>query len=306
MGLKEKYREAWEALIKPAKFQFPREALGMPKQLIDGQIVHREDFTVANCDGFKLEGSFYHPENAEGKSLDIVMYLHTRGGTRLEGVYLINVLLPKMGLVVFDFAGSGYSEGEFITLGAKESRDVRLVIDRMRSNHNIGRIILWGRSMGAVASILFAAEPSNKGLISGMILDSPFSSFRRMIYDVVTIRKNVPLCIINAFLYFILKTIKAKTGVNLSKIEPIQKMAQIDLPGFFIVAHDDIISRPDKVKDLYLTLRHETKEFHLVQGEHNSQRDKIVILNALYFMLKCVSSRSKNSNEGWIETHKAE
>jgi len=305
MGIKDKYREAWEALIKPVKFQFPKEALGLQKQLIDGRVVLREDFNVLNCDGFKLEGSFYYPENTQGKSLDVVMYLHTRGGTRLEGVYLLNVLLPKMGLVVFDFAGSGYSEGEYITLGAKESRDVRLVIDRMKEKHSIGRIILWGRSMGAVASILFAAEPSNKGIISGLILDSPFSSFRRMIHDVVTIRKNVPLCIINAFLYFILKTIKKKTGVNLSKIEPIQKMAQIDLPGFFIVAHNDIISRPDKVKDLYLTLQNDTKEFHLVQGEHNSQRDKIVILNALYFMLKCVS-KGKNANGGLVEAQKAE
>jgi len=303
MGIKDKYREAWEALIKPVKFQFPKEALGLQKQLVDGRVVLREDFTVLNCDGFKLEGSFYYPEDIQAKSLDIVMYLHTRGGTRLEGVYLLNVLLPKMGLVVFDFAGSGYSEGEYITLGTKESHDVRLVIDRMKKTHNINKIILWGRSMGAVASILFAAEPSNKGIISGLILDSPFSSFRRMIYDVVTIRKNVPLCIINAVLYFILKTIKKKTGVSLSKIEPIQKMEQIDLPGFFIVAHNDIISRPDKVKDLYLTLQNETKEFHLVQGEHNSQRDKIVILNALYFMLKCVS-KGKSANGGSTELHK--
>jgi esterase/lipase len=295
MGIKDKYREAWEAMIKPVKFQFPKEALGLPKQMIDGRVVLRDDFSVQNCDDLRLEGSFYYPEEKSTQNIDIVMYLHTRGGSRLEGVYLLNVLLPKMGLAVFDFAGSGYSEGEYITLGAKESIDAKLVIDYLKKKHKVGKIILWGRSMGAVASILLASNIENQGLVCGLILDSPFSSFKRMIYDVVTVRKNVPLCLIDAFLFFILKTIKKKTGVNLSKIEPIKKIADIQVPIFFVVAHNDVISRPDKVKDLYLKVLHDEKEFHLVQGEHNSQRDKITILNSLYFMLKCVNRISNEA-----------
>ena len=301
MGLKDKYREAWHALIKPVRFQFPREALGLPRQMIDNNVVIREDFRVKNCDGFTLEGSFYRPENIPASGLNIVMYLHTRGGSRLEGTYLSNVLLPRIGLVVFDFAGSGYSGGEYITLGIKEARDVRLVLDHIKSKYNIAQLVVWGRSMGAVAAILFAAEKANRGHFSGLILDAPFSSFKRMVYDVITCQKNIPLCFIDAALYFILKTIKHKTGEDLSKIEPIKAITEVRKPAFFIVGHNDIISRPDKVKDLYLGLNCDVKEFHLVQGEHNSQRERSVVLNAVYFILKCFNNPGLDTN---VETRR--
>jgi len=50
-----------------------------------------------------------------------VVYLHTRGGCRIEGLFLLKIFLPKVGLLLFDFAGSGYSEGEYVTLGINES-----------------------------------------------------------------------------------------------------------------------------------------------------------------------------------------
>ena len=52
--------------------------------------------------------------------------------------------------------GSGYSEGEYITLGIKESWDTLKVIEYLNKNYNIGNIIIWGRSMGAVTAILAA------------------------------------------------------------------------------------------------------------------------------------------------------
>ena len=90
-------------------------------------------------------------------------------------------MLPKIGLVIFDFAGSGYSEGDYITLGIKEARDTKTVINYILSNFNIDKTILWGRSMGAVTSIIFMSDEKNKNLISGIILDSPFSCFKTMV-----------------------------------------------------------------------------------------------------------------------------
>lgn len=66
---------------------------------------------------------------------------------------------------MFDFSGSGYSEGNFITLGIKESDDVEKVVNYLKTNYKIGRIILWGRSMGAVTAILYSAKLTNQNLI---------------------------------------------------------------------------------------------------------------------------------------------
>lgn len=47
------------------------------------------------------------------------------------------------------------------------------------------RYLLWGRSMGAASAMLYAACYPNSDLC-GLILDSPFSSFRRLARDLVT------------------------------------------------------------------------------------------------------------------------
>lgn len=78
-------------------------------------------------------------------------------------------------LFCFDFAGSGISEGEYISLGWFERDDLATCIEHLRSTGRVTRIALWGRSMGAFTAILHAdRDPS----IAGLVLDSPFVSLR--------------------------------------------------------------------------------------------------------------------------------
>lgn len=285
MGLGEKYSEAWKTMIAPPRFKYDKAMLGPRFQIRDNHHVQMDEFKIKNCDGFEIEGNVYFPTEAE--STNFVVYLHTRGGCRLEGLFLEKVMLPKMGLVLFDFAGSGFSEGDFITLGVKEALDVRLVIQHLRASYKVDKVVIWGRSMGAVTAILFAQEELNQALINGLILDSPFSSFKRAVHDVVTSRVKVPTCMINCLLYFVLRTVKKKTGVSLGDLNPIKMVEKIKIPGFFMVCKEDIISKPDKVKDLYVKYGCKVKEFHLSPGEHQTSRDNKVIVAAIYFMLKC-------------------
>ena len=54
--------------------------------------------------------------------------------------------------VVFDFAGSGISEGKYVSLGYYEVEDIKSVLKHLRKRigDNI-KIVLCGRFMGAVA-----------------------------------------------------------------------------------------------------------------------------------------------------------
>lgn len=47
------------------------------------------------------------------------------------------------------------------------------------------RYLLWGRSMGAASALLYAERYPNSDLC-GLILDSPFCSFKRLAKDLVT------------------------------------------------------------------------------------------------------------------------
>ena len=106
--------------------------------------------------------------------------------------------------------------------------------------------------MGAVSAILFAQSLENQKLINGLILDSPFSNFKKMVHDVVAHNSKVPGCFVTLALKFLMSSIKKKTGVNLMKIKPIKCVDKINLPAFYLVCKDDIIARPDKVKSLYM------------------------------------------------------
>jgi alpha/beta superfamily hydrolase len=60
-------------------------------------------------------------------------------------------LLEKhINVVLFDFSGSGMSEGEYVTLGVRESQDLEDIIEVLYGEGKISDFALWGRSMGAV------------------------------------------------------------------------------------------------------------------------------------------------------------
>ena len=72
------------------------------------------------------------------------------------------------------------SEGEYISLGWHEREDVNLIVEHLRSHRRVSTIGLWGRSMGAVTSLLHAdRDPS----IAGIVCDSPFSDLKVLINE---------------------------------------------------------------------------------------------------------------------------
>jgi len=86
----------------------------------------------------------------------------------------IEKLLP-MGLSVFsfDFAGCGMSEGESISLGYFEKDDIACVVSFLRKIPKMGKIGLWGRSMGAVSCLGYARGDHD---LFCLILDSAFTN----------------------------------------------------------------------------------------------------------------------------------
>lgn len=72
-------------------------------------------------------------------------------------VYVERVLATGMNMCSFDFAGTGLSDGEYVSLGAHEQYDILEVLEYVTLNFGIKKYILWGRSMGAAAAIKFAS-----------------------------------------------------------------------------------------------------------------------------------------------------
>ena len=52
-------------------------------------------------------------------------------------------------------------------------------------------------------------------------------------------------CLVKLVLFFILKKVKNKIGVDLKDIDVIKNINKIKIPTFFMVGKEDVISRPD-------------------------------------------------------------
>ena len=86
-----------------------------------------------------------------------------------------------------------------------------------------------------------------------------------------------------------LKTVKKKTGNDLSLVKPIDWVEAVKLPVFFIVGKEDNLAKPTRVKSLFDKYGGENKQFFLVEGTHQSSRDAVVVQKAVAFALKTIA-----------------
>ncbi|CAD7925293.1 unnamed protein product [Amoebophrya sp. A25] len=85
-----------------------------------------------------------------------VIYLHGNSSCRLEAKEIWDYCLPLgFSLFCFDFAGSGNSDGDHVSLGFFEKDDLHTVIRYLQACAHVGPILLWGRSMGAVTAVKY-------------------------------------------------------------------------------------------------------------------------------------------------------
>lgn len=82
-------------------------------------------------------------------------------------------------VLLLDTRGHGGSEGDHITLGAREREDVRAAMDRLRQDGMAGSgLMLVGHSMGAVAVLRAAAGQTD---VRAVIAEAPYDTFRETI-----------------------------------------------------------------------------------------------------------------------------
>lgn len=172
------YKELWKAIIRPPRAKYDIEDLGTKKILIGKRVVIREDMELKNSRDLNLQCSWWKIESRPTQPRPVVIYLHGNSSCRVEATEHLKQLVELgVNLFSFDFAGCGKSDGEYISLGYFESEDVKLVVDYLRKQQEVSLIGLWGRSMGAVSTLMHADRDPGLACI---VLDSPFCSLKEL------------------------------------------------------------------------------------------------------------------------------
>jgi dipeptidyl aminopeptidase/acylaminoacyl peptidase len=144
------YQELVNAIIRPPRAQYREEHLGPPAFSFLGKRFTRTDFTLQTQRGLSLQCSHWEPVERTADRIPIVIYMHGNASARVEVLPQLTCLLA-LGVAVFafDFAGSGKSDGEHVSLGFYEREDLMCVVAHLRATDVVSTIALWGRSMGA-------------------------------------------------------------------------------------------------------------------------------------------------------------
>ena len=281
------YDELWKAIIRPNRDKYNDIELGPEKFPIKGKYFKRTDFTLTNKKNNKLVCSFWEPfdEEREYSKLPCVIYLHGNSSSRCEVVPEVKYLLKK-GITVFafDFTGCGWSDGEYISLGWHEQEDVACVVEFLRRSNKVSTIGLWGRSMGAVTALMYAAKDLS---IAGLVLDSPFSSLKNLINELAKDRVGLPDFIVRQAIKWIKETIKEKADFNLDDVEPKDYAEKCFIPAYFCHSKNDTFVNIHHCKDLY-NLYAGDKSIVYVKGNHNSERSIIFKDSVALFFYKAL------------------
>jgi pimeloyl-ACP methyl ester carboxylesterase len=124
------------------------ETLGPPAFNFCGKRFTRTDFTLRTKRGYNLECSHWEPVERSTDRIPVVIYMHGNSSARVEVIPQLSYLL-SLGVAVFafDFAGSGKSDGDYVSLGYYEREDLSCVVAHLRATAFVSTIALWGRSV---------------------------------------------------------------------------------------------------------------------------------------------------------------
>jgi len=282
--LENKYDFIWKSLIRPPRDNnYTSKDLGQEKFKINSTNFSRTDFTLYNKKKQKIFCSFWQPFDEERilPRLPCIIYLPGNSSSRCEAVNIIYYLLPlNITVFSFDFIGSGKSDGEYISLGYYEKEDVCTVINYLRKTNKVSTIGLWGRSMGAVTSLLTAeylcSDKNNIEFyneIRAIICDSPFQSLNSLINEYVKKKiKYILQIIINFVKKYVSDIVEKKAKFKIEKIDAIKAIKSFNhIPILFIHAINDNFISVENSKNLYNEYKGK-KEIILFDGNHNSPR----------------------------------
>jgi len=283
------YQELVNAIIRPPRAKYREEHLGPPAFSFLGKRFTRTDFTLQTKGGLNLQCSHWEPIERTAARIPIVIYMHGNASARVEVLPQLSVLLA-LGVAVFafDFAGSGKSDGEHVTLGYYEREDLLCVVAHLRATDVVSTIALWGRSMGAVTALMHGdRDPS----IAGMVLDSPFADLTRLAEEMVDKARdqgiNVPGFVSSVAIRMIRGSVRRQADFDIKDVSPIAHVPHCFIPALFVAAeNDDFITKAHSLSlhDAYAG----DANMIVVDGDHNSNRPRFMFDSVSIFLQACL------------------
>ena len=219
-----------------------------------------EKWNITAHDGIKLVATSYSQE-AGGHSWVILVHGYGRD-QRYAGDFAMAYLQKNWNVLTPDLCASGESEGQYITMGVKESEEIALWAAKIKERDPKAEIVLHGVSMGA-ATVLMSAGRYNVPGLKAVIEDCSYTSAYEMFANQLEVLFGLPQF---PFMSCIDVVSGIKTDAKISDASPQKVVSEIKVPVMFIHGDADTLVPPFMMETLY--------------DDCNSHKTKLVVKGA--------------------------
>jgi hypothetical protein len=222
----------------------------------------QENLTLSTKEGYKLSCWFVRqPANPKGT----IIYLHGVGDCKIGGVPYARLFYGRgFNVFLYDSRRHGTSEGQYCTYGFYEKLDLSVAIDYLmsRTDSRIGRIGVFGTSMGAAVALQAAAIDQR---IEAVVAEASFTDLRTIMVDYQKRIIKLP--------WHFLRNLAMSRSQKLAEfkaryVSPIYAVQGVHKPVLFIHGTDDTRIRAEYSRALYDNAN-QPKELLLIhKGDH--------------------------------------
>lgn len=204
-----------------------------------------EKWNIEATDGRRLVATFFAPPQ-NGHRWAILVHGYGRD-QRYARDYAEAYLEHGWNVLTPDLCASGESEGQYITMGVKESEEVALWAAKIKERDPEAEIVLHGVSMGAATVMLTAGRYDVPGM-SAVIEDCGYTSAYEMFANQLGVIFGLPEFPIMPCVDVVSGI---KTGVKVSDAAPLKAVPNIKVPVMFIHGNADKLIPPAMMEELY-------------------------------------------------------
>jgi dipeptidyl aminopeptidase/acylaminoacyl peptidase len=147
-------------------------------------------------------------------------------------------------VLLIDFQATGETQGDHITFGWKESRDVLAAIDFIRRTNPTDRVAIIGSSLGGVAALL-ATPPLN---VDAFVLEEVYPTI-----EIATRNRmeNYLSGVGRILTPLLLNQLQWRLGVSASQLRPLDHVGEVQCPVFIMSGEKDRNTRTIDTRMLF-------------------------------------------------------
>lgn len=215
-------------------------------------------------DGFKLVGEYFD----FGADTSVIII-----AGRMESLlysYYFAEPYRRLGcnILVIDNRAHGLSEGKYLSLGAKEYRDILRWGELLHDRFHQKNIVIHGICIGSCVGLFALCAPECPDYFRGMAAEGMFTCFKDSFVNHL-IDGNHP---VQPATFLVMLYIRIFAGADVVHDGPLYRIDQLKKPILFLHSKEDVFSLPSEVQQVYDRCQSEKKLVWFEKGAHSRVR----------------------------------